>query len=452
MPAMGESVTEGTILEWHVSEGQEIAEGDTVVEVSTDKIDAEVPAPASGVVTKILAQVDDTVTVGQVLAEIDPNGTGQRRRAGRESAAEEGPGLATAGTGEGDADIGESDPAELLDERPGRERGRRDRRRRRRTAAAARRVVIAMPEMGESVTEGTVLEWHVAEGDAVAEGDTVIEVSTDKIDAEVPAPAPGTITKLLVQPDDVVKVGQPLAEMAAGRRQRRPPHAAGGAAAAEAPAAAEPTDGDGAKASPVARRIAADRGVDLGSVQGSGAGRQDREGRRACRRGQRRGARRGAGRAGEAKPLRGPAAMLAKAMDESRSTPTATSFRTLPVDTLDAKRKAMNEQLKEQGIKVSFTHLIAWAIVRAAAEWPVMARTFEERDGKPFVITGAPVNLGIAVDVERKDGSRSLMVPVHQGGRQPRLRRLPRVLRGPDQQDAREQAHARTTSRARTSR
>ena len=87
MPQMGESVTEGTILEWHVSEGQEIAEGDTVVEISTDKIDAEVPAPASGVVTKILAQVDDTVTVGQVLAEIDPNGSGN----GAAPAADAGP-------------------------------------------------------------------------------------------------------------------------------------------------------------------------------------------------------------------------------------------------------------------------------------------------------------------------------------------------------------------------
>jgi pyruvate/2-oxoglutarate dehydrogenase complex dihydrolipoamide acyltransferase (E2) component len=73
-----------------------------------------------------------------------------------------------------------------------------------------------MPEMGESVTEGTVLEWHVGEGDEVSEGDTVIEVSTDKVDAEVPAPASGTITKLLVGPDDTVKVGQPLAEMTAG--------------------------------------------------------------------------------------------------------------------------------------------------------------------------------------------------------------------------------------------
>ena len=76
MPAMGESVTEGTILEWHVSEGEEVSEGDTIVEVSTDKIDAEVPAPASGVITKIMAQPDDTVSVGQVLAQLDTNGTG----------------------------------------------------------------------------------------------------------------------------------------------------------------------------------------------------------------------------------------------------------------------------------------------------------------------------------------------------------------------------------------
>ena len=76
MPAMGESVTEGTILEWHVAEGEEVSEGDTIVEVSTDKIDAEVPAPASGVITKIMAQPDDTVSVGQVLAQLDTNGTG----------------------------------------------------------------------------------------------------------------------------------------------------------------------------------------------------------------------------------------------------------------------------------------------------------------------------------------------------------------------------------------
>ena len=118
---------------------------------------------------------------------------------------------------------------------------------------------------------------------------------------------------------------------------------------------------------------------------------------------------------GEAKPLRGAAAMLANAMNESRTVPTATSFRTIAVDTLDAKRKAINSVLKDRGLKVSFTHLVAWAIVQATKDFPVMVRVFAEEDGKPFAIEGSPVNLGIAVDVEKKDGSHSLMVPAIKG-------------------------------------
>ena len=109
--------------------------------------------------------------------------------------------------------------------------------------------------------------------------------------------------------------------------------------------------------------------------------------------------------------------MLAKAMDESRAVPTATSFRTIAVDTLDAKRKAINAVLKERGLKVSFTHLVAWAIVKATKELPVMVRAFEERDGKPFAIENGPINLGIAVDVEKQgrlpqpDGARRSRAP-----------------------------------------
>ena len=125
---------------------------------------------------------------------------------------------------------------------------------------------------------------------------------------------------------------------------------------------------------------------------------------------------------GEAKPLRGPAAMLAKAMEESRSIPTATSFRTLAVDTLDAKRKALNGVLKERGMKVSFTHLIAWAIVKAgrgvAGDG---AATSRSATASRTWSSPAAINLGIAVDVERK-GQRSLMVPCIKGADAPRLR------------------------------
>ena len=279
-------------------------------------------------------------------------------------------------------------------------------------------VQISMPEMGESVTEGTVLEWHVTEGQGVSEGDTVVEVSTDKVDAEVPAPTSGVITKLLVSPDDTVQIGQALAEMTAGAAP-----ADGAPAAVEGPAAAPAapaTDGgDGRRASPVARRAAAANGVDLGAVQGSGPGgkvtKADVLAAANGGGGAAATASKGVVTAGETKPLRGPAAMLAQAMNESRSVPTATSFRTLPVDVLDAKRRALNGVLKERGMKVSFTHLVAWAIVKAAQDWPVMGRSYAEEDGKPQVTEAGSINLGIAVDVERKDGSRSLMVPCIKG-------------------------------------
>src|ERR1019366_7624906 len=381
-PAAGESVTEGTILEWHVKVGDSIEVDATIVEISTDKVDVELPAPASGTVTGLLVQEGDTVTVGQVIARI---------AVGAESGA--------APNGSSTPADGTSAPA---DEAP----------RETPTAGEAptagesvQEVDVVTPAAGESVTEGTILEWHAKVGDFIKADATIVEISTDKVDVELPAPAGGTVTELLVE------------EGAA------PPAAEGGNGATHAPAPTEASADatqvpDGTKVSPVAARVAAVEGVNLAQVSGSGpAGRITKSDvlSAAAGAGSATGSN-GAGSNGAAtaapeassQPMRGGAAMLARYMQGALTIPTATSFRTLTVTTLDARRK----ELKGGQRKVSFTHLIAYAIALAAEDMPVMANHYAEIDGKPNRMLDGQVNLGLAVDVEKKDGSRTLMVPV----------------------------------------
>ncbi len=278
--------------------------------------------------------------------------------------------------------------------------------------------------MGDSVAEGTVLEWRVSVGDVVAVDDPLVEVSTDKVDAEVPSPVAGTITELLVEPDSTVDVGTVLCRIEAGAgapEGNGPVQPAADIEEVKPDAEAQPTEGNGeVNATPVAARMAGAHGVDLSALTGTGPrGRVtkddvqnaiDGNGAAAATAGA---AAPAAPAEGETKPIRGPAATLVRFMNESRSIPTATSFRTVPVTTLDARRRA----LKNAGRKLSFTHLIAWAIVKAAEEWPVMGHSYAEADGKPQRVTPAGVSLGLAVDVERKDGTRSLVVPVlHDAG------------------------------------
>ena len=254
------------------------------------------------------------------------------------------------------------------------------------------------------MTEGTILEWAVNVGDAVKDGDTIVEISTDKVDMELPAPADGTITEILYAEGETVGVGQVIARMTVGAA------ASAGVAPAVAPPpqpssspAPAPAAQSAKAATPIAQRAAAALGVNLSGVAGTARG----------------------GRVtkddvltaaanvvelpeGAAK-IKGGGAALARYMEESRSIPTATSFRTLTVSTLDARRK----QLKDAGQKVSFTHLIAYAIAKTATdEMPVMAHHFVESGGAPYRVDDGQVNLGLAVDVEKKDGSRTLMVPV----------------------------------------
>ncbi|HEV7845246.1 MAG TPA: multifunctional oxoglutarate decarboxylase/oxoglutarate dehydrogenase thiamine pyrophosphate-binding subunit/dihydrolipoyllysine-residue succinyltransferase subunit, partial [Thermoleophilaceae bacterium] len=364
---MGESVTEGTVLGWLKQVGDHVEAGEPLLEVSTDKVDAEVPAPAAGRLVAIRAEADETVQVGSVLGEIETEGNG---------------GVPA----EPDAP---SDAGAEADATP---------------------VEVAFPEMGDSVAEGTILEWRVKVGDAVAVDDPLVEISTDKVDAEVPSPVAGTITEILVEADATVPVGSILCRIAAGAGAPKGPVQPSAEPTEVKRAAGAPTT-NGGNATPVAARIASAHGIDVAAIHGSGPrGRVTKDDVLAAVQGN------GAPAAAAApapagatvQPIRGPAATLVKFMNESRSIPTATSFRTLPVDLLDGRRRA----LKAAGKKLSFTHLIAWAIVQAARDMPVMGHAYAEEAGKPQRVTPGTVSLGLAVDVERKDGTRSLVVPV----------------------------------------
>ncbi len=423
-PAAGESVTEGTILEWRVQVGEEIAESDVIVEISTDKVDVELPSPATGIVSEILVAEGETVTVGQVIARITVGGTrGDAQNGGATPAA---PVAQPSGPAPGE---GSEEPAG--DDGQASQNGGEGAR-----AGASQLVDVLTPAAGESVSEGTILEWRVKAGDPIAASDTIVEISTDKVDLELPSPATGTVHELLAAEGDTVTVGQVIARIltgapapggGAGAGAAAPDGEPGtaasapagnGPAAAPAPAASAPAPAgaEAAKASPVALRAARAEGVDLSRVQGSGpAGRITKaDVLAAADGGQADGARVDGGQAGgalaepEIQPMRGGAAALARYMEESRAIPTATSFRTLTVTTLDGRRS----ELKAAGHRVSFTHLIAYAIARAAQEMPVMCDHFAEIEAKPHRVRDGAVNLGLAVDVEKRDGSRTLMVPV----------------------------------------
>ena len=198
MPAMGDSVAEGTVLEWRKQEGDSVEADETLVEISTDKVDAEVPSPAAGRVVKIYAAEGDTVAVGALLAEISTNGS---------AAVDETDVPASAGVS---ASLRPPPPEEAVASAATEAEGVAAA-----EASSGKLIDIVTPTGGESVTEGTILEWSVKVGDAVKQGDTVVEISTDKVDMELPAPAAGTIAEILAAEGETVSVGQVIARMSA---------------------------------------------------------------------------------------------------------------------------------------------------------------------------------------------------------------------------------------------
>ena len=267
MPALGESVTEGTVVRWLKEVGEEIAVDEPLLEVSTDKVDTEVPSPVAGVLEKILVNEDEDAEVGADLAVVGDGSGAEAPSDGDNLASDQTVAPSTAE----ETPAGESErPAEAA-----------------KAAGAADGQEVTMPALGESVDSGTVVRWLKEVGDEVEADEPLLEVSTDKVDTEVPSPIAGTLQKILVQEDEEAEVGAAIAVIGSGAPSDASPAPAAPAASSDAPAPkAEESSAPAASASqtvsssnnsqayvtPIVRKLAADNGIDLASVKGSGIG------------------------------------------------------------------------------------------------------------------------------------------------------------------------------------
>ena len=191
MPELGESVTEGTITQWLKSVGDTVEADEPLLEVSTDKVDTEVPSPVSGTILEIKAEEDDTVEVGDVIAIIGD--------------ADE-----AADSDDSDSDdAADADEADAADDSASEDKAdKSDKKSEKKSGGSGKTTDVEMPELGESVTEGTITQWLKSVGDTVEVDEPLLEVSTDKVDTEVPSPVAGTIVEILADEDDTVEIGE----------------------------------------------------------------------------------------------------------------------------------------------------------------------------------------------------------------------------------------------------
>ncbi len=211
MPKMGESIQEGKILRWVKNVGDKVERDEVILEISTDKVDTEVPSPSAGVITQIMFQEGDTVEVGKVICVLSGDGA---------AAAAPAPAPAPAAAAPAPAPVAAAPaptpaPAAAA------------------PAAGGGEIDVVMPKMGESIQEGKVLRWVKKVGDKIERDEVLLEISTDKVDTEVPSPAAGTLVAILANEGDVVEVGKVVARLSSGA-------AAPAAAPAPAPVAAAP--------------------------------------------------------------------------------------------------------------------------------------------------------------------------------------------------------------------
>ena len=464
LPALGESVTEGTVTRWLKNVGDRIEVDEPLLEVSTDKVDTEVPSPVAGILEEILVHEDETAEVGAVLARI---GEGKDAEAAQsEPVAESTPAPEPeqpVTTPQEPAASPAPEAAQAPAEDPTS------------TSAKGSAQDIVLPSLGESITEGTVTRWLKNVGDSVEVDEPLLEVSTDKVDTEVPSPIAGVLQEILVQEDETVEVGGVLARIGSGSEApaaepansdaasppepapavdpepekaptpvqapapaevHAPAEPAEAPAPAQAPAPAPTTTSPASPATsapttqvtpatpapssgyvtPIVRKLASDHGVDLKSVTGTGVGgRIRKEDVLAAAKPQSQPATVQASVAAplaEVSPLRGTSQKMsrlrkviaARAVESLQASAQLTTVVEVDVTRVAALRRAHKDEfLKQTGTKLSFLPFFALAAAEALRSHPVINATV---DGESIVYPSTE-NLSIAVDTER-----GLLTPV----------------------------------------
>ncbi|WP_026929198.1 2-oxoglutarate dehydrogenase, E2 component, dihydrolipoamide succinyltransferase [Glycomyces tenuis] len=440
MPALGESVTEGTVTQWLKKEGDTVEVDEPLLEVSTDKVDTEVPSPVAGVVLKIVAPEDSEVEIGGELAVIgDPSEAGGAAPAPAPEPAAEQPAApepeapsteqAAPAQAQPQADAPQTGPAEGTE--------------------------VLLPELGESVTDGTVTAWLKAVGDTVEVDEPLLEISTDKVDTEIPSPAAGTLLEIRVGEDETAEVGSVLAIIGSGTaapaatpvpqpaaepraeetpavteedrvpaepesapsRPAQPAPQAQAPAAAPAPTAEKPSS---SYVTPLVRKLAAENDVDLDSLTGTGVGgrirKQDVQAAIDRKAAPEPAAAKPSAPAApaEVSPLRGRTEKMsrlrqtaAKALLQSmQTTAQLTTVREVDVTKVAKLRAAKKDEfLARHGVKLSFLPFFSVAAIEALQQYPIVNASMNLEE-KTITYPDAE-NVAFAVDTPK-----GLIVPV----------------------------------------
>jgi 2-oxoglutarate dehydrogenase E2 component (dihydrolipoamide succinyltransferase) len=445
MPALGESVTEGTVTQWLKKEGDTVEVDEPLLEVSTDKVDTEVPSPVAGVVLKIVVPEDTDVEVGGELAIIgDPS-----EAAGGDAPAAPAPSQEPLPTPEPEA--APAPAAEPAQAAPAAEAPAESA-----PADAATGTEVLLPELGESVTEGTVTSWLKAVGDDVEVDEPLLEISTDKVDTEIPSPAAGKLLEVRVAEDETAEVGSVLAIIGSGtaaaaatpepaptpsvKSEPEPepapaqaegtptkpapsePETAPAPEPAAAPAAAPASKPSGSYVTPLVRKLASDNGVDLAEVSGSGVGGRVRkedvqaviDAKKAPEPAAAAPAEKAAPAKAEVSPLRGRTEKMsrlrqsaAKALLQSMQTMAQlTTVREVDVTKVAKLRAAKKDEfLARHGVKLSFLPFFSIAAIEALQQYPIVNATMNMEE--KTITYPESENVGFAVDTPK-----GLIVPV----------------------------------------